>query len=77
MQKVTLFIEGNKFEISVQDEHVSRLKAHMLKDLGEGGNNTLKDLLYAYMKKCYEVNIIQTELEGMSKRIDELSKQMK
>ena len=56
MQKVTLFIEGNKFEISVQDEHVSRLKAHMLKDLGDGGNNTLKDLLYAYMKKCYEIN---------------------
>jgi len=76
MQKITLFIEGNKFDISVQDDHVSKLKSHIFKDLGEAGNNTLKDLLYAYMKKCYEINVIQTELEGLSSKLDELSKRL-
>ncbi len=76
MQKITLFIEGNKFDISVQDNHVAKLKAHIFKDLGESGNNTLKDILYAYMKKCYEINVIQTELEGLSDKIDELSHKM-
>jgi hypothetical protein len=76
MQKITLFVEGNKFDISVQDDHVAKLKSHIFKDLGEAGNNTLKDLLYAYMKKCYEINVIQLELEGMSKKLDELSKRV-
>lgn len=76
MQKITLFIEGNKFDISVQDDHVAKLKAHIFKDLGEAGNNTLKDLLYAYMKKCYEINVIQVELESMSKKLDELGRRV-
>jgi len=76
MQKITLFIEGNKFDISVQDDHVAKLKSHIFKDLGETGNNTLKDLLYAYMKKCYEINVIQTELENLSKKIEDLSNKM-
>lgn len=76
MQKITLFIEGNKFDISVQDDHVAKLKSHIFKDLGDAGNNTLKDLLYAYMKKCYEINVIHSDLDRMSKKLDELAKKM-
>ncbi len=76
MQNITLFIEGNKFDISVQDDHASKLKSHIFKDLGATGNNTLKDLLYAYMKKCYEINVIHAELETLTVKLDELSSKL-
>lgn len=54
-QKLGLYINGRRFDIDVKDEFATFLQAEFEKDFNINGNNDIKILLQAYVKKNYQL----------------------
>ncbi len=65
MQKVTLIINGASFEITLADEYVEMFKKELAKDLSLSDSNSVKALLYAFLRKNYEILELKKEIEGV------------
>ncbi len=65
MQKVTLIINGASFEITLADEYAEMFKKELAKDLSLSDSNSVKTLLYAFLRKNYEILELKKEIEGV------------
>lgn len=64
MQKVTLIINGTSFEITLAGEYVEMFK-ELAKDLSLTDTNSVKTLLYAFLRKNYEILELKKEIESV------------
>lgn len=71
MQKVTLIINGASFEITLADEYVEIFKRELAKDLSLIDSNSVKTLLYAFLRKNYEILELKKEIESIAVQLED------
>jgi hypothetical protein len=69
-QKIGLHIGGRRFDVDVEDEFASFLKEQMSKDFNIEGNNDLKLLLQAYVRKNHELFLQEKKTAEILKKLD-------
>lgn len=69
-KKISLHIGGRKFDVDVDDKFAPFLEEQMAKDFNVDGNNDLKVLLQAYVRKSHELYTQEQEVEKILKKID-------
>jgi len=72
MKKISLKVAGKTYDINIEDRLAKRLLDVIKKDLNIEGNNSVKSLLEAYLKKNYELFLMQKRLDEILKRIEPL-----
>lgn len=72
MKKISLKVAGKTYDINIEDRLAKRLLDAIKKDLNIEGNNSVKSLLEAYLKKNYELFLMQKRLDEILKRIEPL-----
>ena len=70
--KIGLHIGGRRFDVDVDDEFAPFLKHQMAKDFNVEGNNDLKKLLQAYVKKNHELYVQELEIGNIMKKCNDL-----
>ncbi|NPA59797.1 MAG: hypothetical protein GXO30_04960 [Epsilonproteobacteria bacterium] len=68
-KKIGLQIGGRRFDVDVEDKFAVFLEKQMLKDFNKEGNNDLKKMLHAYVKKTHELYIQEQEIENILKKV--------
>jgi len=69
-KKIGLYIGGRKFDVDVDDSFAPFLEAQMAKDLKVDGNNELKTLLQAYIRKNHELYLQEDKIRNILKKLD-------
>lgn len=54
-KKIGLYIGGRRFDVEVEDAFALFLEEQMAKDFNIEGNNELKTVMQAYVRKSYEL----------------------
>jgi len=70
-KKIGLKIRGTRFEVDVEEEFAKFLELQMAKDFNIDGNNDLKTLLQAYVRKNHELFEQNKKIEEIVKKIEE------
>lgn len=68
-KKLGLHIGGRRFDVDVADDFAPYLLKDMAKDFKIDGNNDLKLVLQAYIRKTHDLFVLE---QRMKKMIDEL-----
>jgi len=68
-KKVSLTVNGSRFDIELEDAFASYLTEQMKKDFNTEGNNDAKTLLYAYVRKNAEQFKQEEEMLNMLQRL--------
>jgi hypothetical protein len=71
-KKIGLHISGRHFDIDVDDEFVIFFENKMAQDFNVEGNNDLKVVLQAYLRKCHEIYIQEQKIKEIIDTIDNL-----
>lgn len=69
-KKIGLNIGGRRFDVDVDDDFAIFLRHQMSKDFNIEGNNDLKLLLQAYVRKNHELYTQKQKIEEITKKID-------
>ena len=64
-KKIGLYIGGRRFDIDVEDEFAKYLEVQMESDFNIEGNNELKSVMQAYVRKNYELYIQNKDIKSM------------
>ncbi len=67
-KKIGLQIGGRKFDVDVEDKFAIFLEKQMTKDFNREGNNDLKKMLQAYVRKTHELYMQEKEIENILKK---------
>ena len=62
-KKIGLLIGGRRFDVDVEDKFAFFLQAQMSKDFNVDGNNDIKLLLQAYVRKNHELFMQEQEVK--------------
>jgi len=62
-KKIGLHINGRRFDVDVEDDFALFLQKEMAKDFNIDGNNNLKKMLHAYVKKTHELYLQEKEIQ--------------
>ncbi len=54
-KKIGLYIAGRRFDVDLDDEFAIFLESQMEQDFNIEGNNELKSVMHAYVKKSHEL----------------------
>ncbi len=68
-KKVTLTINGSRFDIDLEDGFAGYMDNELDKEFNIHGNNDIKSLLQAYIKKNYELYEAKQKLKETLKKI--------
>ena len=71
-KKIGLHIGGRRFDVDVDDDFAKFLEHNMTKDFNIEGNNDLKLLLQAYVRKNHELYRLEKKVEEILKKTDNL-----
>ena len=71
-KKVSLTINGSRFDIELEDAFAHYLVKQMQKDFNTDGNNDAKTLLYAYVRRNAELFKQEEEITTLFKKIEDL-----
>lgn len=71
-KKIGLHIGGRRFDVDVEDEFSEFLKMKMAEDFNIEGNNDLKVLLQAYVRKNHELYIQEEKIKEITRNIEDL-----
>lgn len=71
-KKIGLHVGGRRFDVDVENDFALFLEHQMSKDFNVEGNNDLKLLLQAYVRKTHEIYIQDQKIEEITKKIDDL-----
>ena len=71
-KKIGLHIGGRRFDVDVEDKFAVFLEQQMEKDFNIEGNNDLKLLLQAYVRKNHELYMQKQKVEEIIEKIDVL-----
>ena len=69
-RKIGLHIGGRRFDVDVEDKFASFLENEMMKDFKIDGNNDLKSLLQAYVRKNHELYLQNQKIDKMLKKLE-------
>jgi len=69
-KKIALYIGGRKFDVDVDDNFAPFLELQMAKDFKIDGNNDLKVLLQAYIRKSHELYLQENKISDILKKIN-------
>ena len=70
-KKIGLRIAGRPFDVDVEEPFMSFLKQQMGKDFNLDGNNEVKTLLQAYVRKNHELFIQEQKINEMLKKLEQ------
>lgn len=71
-KKIGLHIGGRRFDVDVDNEFAHFLEHNMSKDFNIEGNNDLKLLLQAYVRKNHELYLQGKKIDELTKKLDNL-----
>ncbi|DAB30218.1 MAG TPA: hypothetical protein CFH84_05275 [Sulfurimonas sp. UBA12504] len=69
-KKIGLHIGGRRFDVDVEEHFAAFLSAQMAKDFNVDGNNDLKLLLQAYVRKNYELFLQEKKYQDILEKIE-------
>jgi len=69
-KKIGLNIGGRKFDVDVDDKFAQYLEHQMAKDFNVEGNNDLKVLLQAYVRKTHELYSQEQKVNEIIKKVE-------
>lgn len=69
-KKLGLNIGGRRFDVDVEDKFASFLEQQMKKDFNIDGNNDLKLLLQAYVRKNHDLYVQEQKIEEITKKLE-------
>jgi hypothetical protein len=69
-KKIGLHIGGRRFDVDVENDFAIFLEHQMAKDFNIEGNNDLKNLLQAYVRKNYELYINEQKVKDITKKLN-------
>ena len=70
-KKIGLYIAGRRFDVDLEDNFAKFLEVQMKKDFNIEGNNELKTVMQAYVRKSYELYLQEQKIEEILSKIDE------
>ena len=70
-KKIGLHIGGRKFDVDVNENFAPFLEKKMAKDFNVEGNNDLKVLLQAYIRKTHELYTHELQIAKILKNLEE------
>jgi hypothetical protein len=69
-KKLGLNIGGRRFDVDLDDQFAAFLEKEMKKDFNLDGNNDIKQLLQAYVRKNYELYLQEQKIEEITKILE-------
>ncbi|WP_345993366.1 hypothetical protein [Sulfurimonas sp. HSL-1716] len=69
-KKISVTIGGKRFDLNIDDKFASFLHKQMALDLNVDGNNEVKRILEAYVRKTYELYTKEQKVEEILKKFD-------
>ena len=69
-KKIGLHVGGRRFDVDVEDGFAVFLERQMSSDFNIDGNNDLKVLLQAYVRKSHELFIQEEKMRKLLKELD-------
>ncbi|DAB28559.1 MAG: hypothetical protein A2513_09745 [Sulfurimonas sp. RIFOXYD12_FULL_33_39] len=69
-KRLGLNIGGRRFDVDVDDAFASFLEKQMRKDFNMDGNNDLKLLLQAYVRKNHDLFLQEQKIEEITKKLE-------
>jgi hypothetical protein len=69
-KKIGLLIGGRRFDVDVEDKFASFLQGQMSKDFNVDGNNDIKLLLQAYVRKNHELFMQEQEVKDILQKLE-------
>jgi len=69
-KKLGLNIGGRRFDVDVEENFAVFLQEQMRKDFNVEGNNDLKTLLQAYVRKNHELFLQEQRIEEITKKLE-------
>ncbi|MBU0632974.1 hypothetical protein KKA17_10055 [bacterium] len=69
-KKISLTIGGKRFDLNIDDKFALFLHQQMALDLNVDGNNEVKKILEAYVRKTYELYTKEQKIEEILKKFD-------
>jgi len=70
-KKVSLTINGSRFDIELEEDFAQYLSAQMKNDFNTEGNNDAKTLLYAYVRKNAELFKQEEQMNALLEKLEE------
>ena len=71
-KKIGLHIGGRRFDVDVEDHFAEFLKKNMAEDFNIDGNNDLKLLLQAYVRKNHEIYVQEEKIKEITNNLSNL-----
>ena len=68
-KKIALNIGGRRFDVDVEDDFAKFLERKMAKDFNMEGNNNVKTILQAYVRKNHELYLQEQTMEDIITKI--------
>lgn len=69
-KKLGLNIGGRRFDVDVEEAFAVFLQEQMKKDFNIEGNNDLKTLMQAYVRKTHELFLQEQRIEEITKKLE-------
>ncbi|MDT8338536.1 MAG: hypothetical protein RQ763_04995 [Sulfurimonas sp.] len=69
-KKLGLNIGGRRFDVDVEEAFAVFLQEQMRKDFNIEGNNDLKTLMQAYVRKTHELFLQEQRIEEITKKLE-------
>jgi len=71
-KKIGLHVGGRRFDVDVENDFALFLEHQMSKDFNVEGNNDLKLLLQAYVRRTHDIYMQDQKIEEITKKLDDL-----
>lgn len=71
-KKISLIVGGRRFDVDIDEDFAPYLASQMAKDFNTEGNNEIKVLLQAYIRKNYDLFSQEIKMQKMIDECDNL-----
>ena len=69
-KKISIIIGGKRFDLNIDEQFAPFLEKQMASDLNIEGNNDVKKVLEAYVRKSYELFLQEQKAKEILKKLD-------
>ena len=72
MSKITIGLSGKDYDIKLEGEFAKKFEQVFKEQFGGKSNLDAKDVLFAYVGKCYENFQLEQEIKELLNKIEEI-----